>query len=171
MAAAIGALQSLPLTDLPEHDAGRKRRSCAPGSDARPRSFPILPKRSARPSSAWWQTLRRLSPCRLFAHRDLHEKQIVLTGGLAGILDFDTLSLGDPALDIGNLQAHLFLAGLHTDRSSAAFEWALMIAMPGLSVGRVRIWRRAALLRLAMIYAFSDTAPHIVKRLVGEAGS
>lgn len=47
-------------------------------------------------------------------HRDLHDKQLLVDartdGALeVGMLDVDTLGLGDPALDLGNLLAHLDL--------------------------------------------------------------
>ncbi len=93
-------------------------------------------------------------------HRDIHEKQILMADGVAGLLDFDTLSLADPALDAGNLLAHLYLA----ERDENPLRDAIDI--PGVS-----LWRRAALYRLAMIYAFSSTPDDTLKRLVQEAQS
>ena len=95
-----------------------------------------------------------LAPC----HRDLHEKQILVSGSGAGFLDFDTLSLADPALDPGNLLAHLFFA--------AVDEGPLARALAGTGVD---LWRRAALLRLAMIYAFTSMSPVFIRRLIREA--
>lgn len=93
-------------------------------------------------------------PC----HRDLHEKQILVSPKTAGILDFDTLSLADPALDPGNLLAHLFLARID--------EGPLARSLGGPNVA---LWRRAALLRLAMIYAFTATPDAEIRRLLKEA--
>lgn len=42
-------------------------------------------------------------------HRDLHDKQLLVDDGRVGMLDVDTLGVGDPALDLGNLLAHLDL--------------------------------------------------------------
>lgn len=40
-------------------------------------------------------------------HRDLHDKQLLWHPRLGpGLLDVDTVTLGDPALDLGNLRAH-----------------------------------------------------------------
>ncbi len=40
-------------------------------------------------------------------HRDLHDKQLLWHPRLGpGLLDVDTATLGDPALDLGNLRAH-----------------------------------------------------------------
>lgn len=92
------------------------------------------------------------------SHRDLHEKQILISGGVAGLLDFDTLSLADPALDPGNLAAHLFLAG----RSATGLCNA--VDLPGLG-----LWRRAALARVAMIHAVTSMPDESLGRLIREA--
>jgi hypothetical protein len=106
-------------------------------------------------------------PC----HRDLHEGQILLNEGRAGLLDFDTLRLSDPALDIGNLQAHLILATLRGDTSARAFVTAMDNALPHLSLRRIAVWRRAALLRLAAIYAFSALPRRVIHALIAESAS
>lgn len=168
--AALRTLQLLPLTDLPVHDTGAETAILRDWYRRTRSVFPGLAAKIHAPLDRLRTDLAALEPLDpVPTHRDLHEKQIFIAGNAAGILDFDTLSLADPALDIGNLQAHLFLAGLHAGRSLQAFEWALLIGMPDLPVARARLWRRAALLRLAMIYAFSDTAPDILHRLIAEA--
>src|SRR5699024_1543681 len=48
-------------------------------------------------------------PRRSLLHRDLDDKQLLVDGDGVGMLDVDTLGLGDPALDVGNLLAHLDL--------------------------------------------------------------
>ena len=97
-----------------------------------------------------------LRPC----HRDLHEKQILIADGVAGILDFDTASLADRALDPGNLLAHIFLAGYDDRPLRAALD------RPG-----VALWRQAALFRLAMIYAYTSIPDAALHRLLGETSS
>lgn len=77
---------------------------------------------------------------------------------MAGFLDFDTLCLSDPALDPGNLLAHLFLAGIDEVPLRAAFDG------PGIG-----LWRRAALFRLALIYAATSTPDAALHRLLEEA--
>ncbi|MFC7621882.1 phosphotransferase family protein [Microlunatus sp. GCM10028923] len=43
-------------------------------------------------------------------HRDLHDGQILINDhGEAGLIDFDLIAVGDPALDLANLIAHLEL--------------------------------------------------------------
>ena len=85
-------------------------------------------------------------------------KQILIADGVAGLLDFDTLCLSDPALDGGNLMAHLFMAG----RDEGPLR--TLLDCPGLG-----LWRRAALIRLAMICAFKSTPDSALDRLIAEA--
>ena len=40
-------------------------------------------------------------------HRDFYDAQVLWDGARAWIVDFDQLSVGDPALDLGHFVAHL----------------------------------------------------------------
>ena len=40
-------------------------------------------------------------------HRDCYDAQVLWDGARAWIVDFDQLSVGDPALDLGHFVAHL----------------------------------------------------------------
>lgn len=91
-------------------------------------------------------------------HRDLHDKQVLIENGVAGLLDFDTACRADPALDPGNLMAHLFLARVPETAARAVMN------IPGIT-----LWRRAALLRLALIYAFTTMPGADWFRLAQEA--
>jgi len=104
----------------------------------------------------------------VLCHRDMHEGQVLLDQGRTGFLDFDTMRMGDPCLDLGNLQAHLILATLRDGMPRRAFVTALENASPH-PLHRVALWRRAALLRLAMIYAFSAERPAVIVGLLAEA--
>ncbi|PLL13611.1 hypothetical protein C0V75_09650 [Tabrizicola sp. TH137] len=118
--------------------------------------FPELWPHLSAQFAAQKADFRKLPPMApVTCHRDLHEGQILHFRGRAGILDFDTLSRGDPAQDLGNLQAHLDLAGLRQGRSLAAYATAMERNFPHLPLSRIAVWRRAARLRLAMIWAFS----------------
>ena len=93
-------------------------------------------------------------------HRDLHDKQILIDadGGL-GMIDFDTLALGDPALDLGNLIAHAQLRvvqGVWPSMIAEHFVAALLDAVRPDAAARARleVWIEAASLRLACVYAF-----------------
>ncbi|MDU8943182.1 phosphotransferase [Ovoidimarina sediminis] len=157
---ALETLRGLDPAGLPAHTEGDEARlllgwfeRCrdympALADAIGPKLHRLFAEMSVRPAV--------LRPC----HRDLHEKQILIAQGIAGLLDFDTLSLADPALDPGNLLAHLFLAGREERSLNAA------IGGPG-----VRLWRRAALFRLAMIRAFSSAPMAELRRLVDEASA
>lgn len=105
----------------------------------------------------------------VLCHRDLHEGQILIHRGLAGFLDFDTVRMGDAALDIGNLQAHLVLLGLRRNRSLAGYITAMERLFPNVSLDRITLWRNAALLRLAMMLSFTAEDPAVPLALVARA--
>lgn len=158
VARGIGALQALEPTDLPTHTGADEARILSDWLDRCQRMRPDLAARIASPvewvTASLGQTDAPPRPC----HRDLHEKQILIADGVAGLLDFDTLCMADPALDPGNLLAHLFFAGIN----EAPLKWHL-------DQSGVALWRRAALLRLAMIYAFTSTPDPELDRLIREA--
>lgn len=102
------------VADVADHDLGaevdtvrglvdlaRLHRALAP------RLLEALERDAARAAS----TVVAAGPVgeRALLHRDLHDKQLLVDGSRVGMLDVDTLGLGDPALDLGNLLAHLDL--------------------------------------------------------------
>lgn len=100
------------------------------------------------------------SPARL-AHRDLHDKQVLveLDKGSVGIIDCDTLALAEPALDLANLSVHLDFReaqGLVPGGAAASgrryvHEVAETLAVP---LPRFEAYAAATALRLACVYAF-----------------
>lgn len=93
--------------------------------------------------------------CFRLSHRDFYEKQILLTTRDATLLDFDTLALADPMLDLGNYAAHLDLRACQEGGVSApavaACEAGYARHLP-VDTARLSAWRRAAALRLACLY-------------------
>jgi tRNA A-37 threonylcarbamoyl transferase component Bud32 len=92
-------------------------------------------------------------------HRDFYEKQVAVSGQQTYLIDFDTLAIGDPALDLGNFLAHLRLAELqgrgHSESLSEAFLEAYGDSFsPGLA-RRVEAYTRSSALRLACLNSFS----------------
>lgn len=99
------------------------------------------------------------------SHRDLHDKQILVAsvgaapGSRAGLIDSDTLALADPALDLGNLLAHVRLREVQNLLSPARAEAAEQLihdvagqlSVPGAAL---IAWCDAASLRLSCVYAF-----------------
>lgn len=93
-------------------------------------------------------------------HRDFYDKQVFVdTGRRITLLDFDTLAIGDPALDLGNMIAHLHhRAGAGRLDSARAAELSEAF-LSGYECGdsllrRVGVYQRAARLRLACVHAF-----------------
>lgn len=96
-------------------------------------------------------------------HRDLHDKQLLVEesgdGPRVGMLDVDTLGAGDPALDLGNLLAHLDLR-VRQDwaaaGTAAAVEDALLAGYaPGeRTLAAAAGYRELTRARLCALYAF-----------------
>jgi len=89
-------------------------------------------------------------------HGDLHDKQILIDGPSSYLIDLDRVAAGPPALDPGNLLAHLRLRSLTVPE----LEWkpvAQRIAAthdPSRPLeDSLHRWTAAALMRLALIYA------------------
>lgn len=157
IARALRRLQQ--VTDLPveSHTIADELAILRAWCDRVHEVFPDRTDRFAEAFSLVRDDLHRLPdmpsvPC----HRDFHEGQILVDGNNIGLLDFDTLRLSDPALDAGNLIAHLRLAGLRTGQTRVAAEAAIIAAMEPIPTDRILTWARAAVLRLAAIYTFTS---------------
>ncbi|MGL4311878.1 MAG: phosphotransferase family protein [Paracoccaceae bacterium] len=172
---ALNALQGLHFA-APPHSATDELAILTPWAARLRDVFPELARKADPILSRLRRELPALAPVApVLCHRDLHEGQILVnTAGRApriGLLDFDTVRLGDPALDPGNLQAHLILAGLREGRSHAPFVDAIERALPHIAPERLAQWRRAALLRVAMIHAFSAEPRPVIAALLAEAAA
>jgi hypothetical protein len=96
-------------------------------------------------------------------HRDLHDGQLVLSddGGFrsagVGLLDFDLMAAGDPALDLANLIEHLRLRarqGVLADADGAVAALLEGYRPDPDTLGRVADYRSLTARRLAAVYAF-----------------
>jgi aminoglycoside phosphotransferase (APT) family kinase protein len=95
-----------------------------------------------------------------YLHRDLHDKQLLVTDGCrVGMLDFDLAATGEPALDLANLLVHLELRTLQGMCPSEKATACARALVDGYAPGP-DTWRRlpgyalAARLRLAAVYSF-----------------
>lgn len=93
------------------------------------------------------------------SHRDLHDKQMLADGSSLGLLDFDTVSLAEPALDLANLWVHARLRadqGLWSHGHSEVAQEAVRDVATALGVSdeRFATYAEATRLRLACLYAF-----------------
>ncbi len=123
------------------------------------------------------ERLRTLSPDsgrRAVLHRDLHDGQLVL-GRHVVIFDLDQASAGDPAVDVGNLLAHLRLRALQgrLGATSTAAGRALLSGHGAEWAGRWRqsvlIWEAASLFRLAAVYALRPRWSYLGSELASMA--
>jgi len=113
-------------------------------------------------------------------HRDLHDKQLLITAEDVGVLDLDLAVHGDPALDLANLLVHLELRahqGLLTPRRARLCADAVVagygpfadpidgpIADP--IAERLRGYGWATRLRLLGVYAFRPHSTRAALRLI-----
>lgn len=95
------------------------------------------------------------------AHRDLHDKQILVdpVERTVGIIDCDTLAAAEPALDLANLSVHLEFRraqGLLSSDAAALGSQRIREVSDTLQVphSRFEAYAAATALRLACIYAF-----------------
>ncbi|MCA9003178.1 MAG: phosphotransferase, partial [Planctomycetes bacterium] len=94
-------------------------------------------------------------------HRDLHDQQILFDGHSFGILDWDLMCKADPALDVGNLSAHLLLRALQSQRADATSvaDSLARHMLEGMDIRNgeeflpaLRFYQAATFLRLYLIY-------------------
>src|SRR5699024_392430 len=106
---------------------------------------------------------------------DLHDGQVLIDDdGHVGVLDWDTVALGESALDAANVWAHTDLRrllGQWPGERSAAL-WAAVVDHwdpTAAELERADAYRRLLLVRLACQYAFRPAHAHVVGDLVALA--
>jgi len=103
-------------------------------------------------------------------HGDLHDKQLLCAASIT-YLDVDGVAVGDPAIDVGNLLAHLRLRRLQ-ERARAPYDVlreTLVDAYPGMAQAVFRraamFYEAASLARLAAVYALRPRWRHLSPEL------
>lgn len=98
---------------------------------------------------------------RVIAHRDFYDKQVISGAETLRFIDLDTMTMADPAVDVGNFLAHLYLRGLQWDRpadevdgEAETFRAEYRGVNPGVGEGRVAFYTATTLFRLACLYAY-----------------
>ena len=115
-------------------------------------------------------------------HRDLHDRQVLLRpDGRIGLIDVDTLAVGERAVDLANVLVHLELrqaqgqlvpeaaagaweglrAGLHTGATERGEQEVLARALE-----RLPAYVLACRLRMAAIYSFRPRWHHLARALL-----
>ena len=100
---------------------------------------------------------------RIIAHRDLHDGQLLWDGRELSLLDLDTAATAEAALDLGNLAAHVDLMRIQGRLGPEAHSRVLgllddVAARLPTDSQRLRAYRAASLLRLALIHVFRPGA-------------
>ena len=107
------------------------------------------------------------------AHRDFHDGQVLVDGQGVSLLDFDTLCLAEPALDLANMLVHFELRALQRLCPPAWAEAASAAVREGYGAcpdERVRLYADATRLRLACVYAFRPRWGAVVPALIFRVG-
>lgn len=104
------------------------------------------------------ELISRPAQALVISHRDLHDKQMLAADSSLGLLDFDTVALAEPALDLANLAVHAHLRaaqGLWSARHSQIAQDAVdrVVATRGVDHRRMAAYAEATRLRLACLYA------------------
>ncbi|MHC4415977.1 MAG: phosphotransferase [Planctomycetota bacterium] len=110
-------------------------------------------------------------------HRDFYDKQVFIDAeGRIGMLDFDTTAVGEPALDVANMLAHLELRAMQERCSwglvSKAADALLAGYAPSSTVqARLGAYCDATRLRLACLYAYRPRWRNLTSELAGRIGA
>ncbi len=105
-------------------------------------------------------------------HRDFYDKQVFIDpAGRTGLLDFDTMATGEPALDVANMLVHLQLRAMQQRCSADCAEQAaaafLEAYRPEASLQRrLAAYQDATRLRLACLYTWRPQWRHLGPALI-----
>lgn len=113
------------------------------------------------------------------AHRDLHDRQLIVGSHTISLLDFDLLCIADVALDSANLLAHMKLRIMQAAKPGTS---ALRACREGFLQGldrqdetgfeyRQRFYEASTFLRLALLYALRPRWSHLTPGLISEGQS
>jgi hypothetical protein len=112
--------------------------------------------------------------CPVLVHRDFYDKQVVVGSSRIGMLDLDTVCLGDGEIDVANFCAHLLLRAIKKEGSP--FERTLAVRQEFLEAYRqlrpttemrlVTWYLASALLRLGCVYAMRPWRHALAPRLI-----
>ncbi len=109
-------------------------------------------------------------------HRDSYDKQFITDGERIGLLDFDTLTVGEAALDVANLLVHCELRvhqrACSPERAAAlARSLAAGYGAAGLPPHRLQAYADGCRLRLACVYACRPPQTDVVAPLLAALGA
>ena len=109
------------------------------------------------------------------SHRDYYDKQVLYSQNGATLLDCDSLTLADPALDVGNFLAHLTLRSLQNPSlreiyTAGALKFLDMYNDTEFDLSdRINWWKASSLVRLATLYCLRPRWRGLTPALLDEA--
>lgn len=173
---ALREFHARPAGDAPPRTAADELALLSPWVDLAAGLFPDLAGGAHRLLGELSASARRLADAAapVLLHRDFYDKQVMVAPGRLTLLDLDTATPGDAALDLGNFLAHVRLRQLQSPQHArllAAAGNAFQEAYGpdrGL-LARVSWWRAAATLRLAALYSLRPRWRVLSPRLLEEA--
>ncbi len=171
VARLLAWLQETPMpADFPAHPISEEIRVLSERvpvfyrtlENPSPRATPLFERVRAE-----LEALPEVEP--VLCHRDFHDKQVLIDGDRGTLIDLDLAAAGHPALDVGNILAHLRLRQL----KGADLNWAV-VARPIAERAKLdrgiedslRAWTASTLMRLALIYARRYRKPGLIDALL-----
>jgi len=120
LVAALAALHAIEMPDLPRFDAADELAIVAHWSDALTRWLPehASSLRHLHEHLLAWAERLPDHPPMCVIHRDFYPSQVLFDGTTITLLDLDTLAIGSPCVDLGNLIAHLALDAIIQNRDA-----------------------------------------------------
>jgi len=133
------------------------------------RTLRMPPARARRLVQTVGERLHARESRPVLCHRDLHDKQILLDGDRGYLIDLDLVALGSPALDVGNILAHIHLRWL----KGVPLPWEELVGRIATAAhadremaGSLPAWTASTLLRLALIYSRRRHEPGMLDALM-----
>lgn len=173
---ALREFHSRPVGDAVPRTSTDEMALLAPWVDLEAGLFPALADQAHRLLGDLAASAGRLADQAepVLLHRDFYDKQVIAAPGGLTLLDLDTTTPGDAALDLGNFLAHVRLRQLQAPqhaRSLAAAGNAFQEAYgPDRALlARTSWWRAAATLRLSALYSLRPRWRALSPRLLEEA--
>lgn len=112
----------------------------------------------------------------VLSHGDLHDRQILVAGDQVGLIDADTVALGEAAQDLANLLVHVELRGLQGRCSPDQVARAAAAVVEGYRpdsavLARVPAYAAATRFRLAAVYRLRPSRPNLCMELLDVVGA
>ena len=114
---------------------------------------------------------------RYWTHGDLHEGNLLVQGDRLVLLDLDSIRLGDPYVDLGNLAAELLLGALRRGRPRSEGRADARSVVEAIEIrgteepprdAHLRICTARAFFRLACVYRFRRRSRWLAPRMLEE---